>query len=377
MAGLGDTTAAMARMKRAAAEYAAQSGAVIADSDGPKLRPTTGFGADPGELKMLVYAPPGLGPGAPLVVALHGCTQTAQGYAAGAGWMELSERLGFVLLCPEQSASNNAQRCFNWFEPGDIARGGGEAASIRAMIEHAIALHRLDRRRVFVTGLSAGAAMAAVLLATYPEVFAGGAIVAGLPFGVAHGVQEALAAMFQARPRSANDLGARVRAASPHRGPWPRVSVWHGDADHTVQPLNLEESVKQWTDLHGLSGASARVEKVGRDLRRSWAGADGQVLVESHTIAGLGHGVPLATGDPDAIGVAGPFLLEAGVSSSLEIARFWGLVEAAPHVASTHLAAASEPTRAKAAPAPDAARPHGVEAVIHKALKAAGLLKTD
>jgi poly(hydroxyalkanoate) depolymerase family esterase len=125
---------------------------------------------------MFAYAPEGLAREAPLVIALHGCTQTAAEYDQGTGWSSLADSFGFAVVYPQQQPANNPKNCFSWFLPADIARGHGEALSIREMIEHAIATFGLDRRKVFVTGLSAGGAMASVMLATYPEVFAGGAL---------------------------------------------------------------------------------------------------------------------------------------------------------------------------------------------------------
>jgi poly(hydroxyalkanoate) depolymerase family esterase len=127
----------------------------------------------------------------------------------------------------QQQPANNPKNCFSWFLPGDIVRGQGEALSIREMVEHAVATFAVDRRKVFVTGLSAGGAMASVMLATYPEVFAGGAIIAGLPYGCASNVQQAFEAMFKEHGHAARALGDRVRAASRHRGPWPK---WYGMA---------------------------------------------------------------------------------------------------------------------------------------------------
>ena len=118
------------------------------------------FGANPGALRMLACLPPGLPRGAPLVVALHGCTQTAAGYAQGSGWDRLAAEGQFAVLLPEQRQANNPNRCFNWFEPGDTRRGQGEVASVHAAILHLIASHGIDPGRVFVTGLSAGGGMA-------------------------------------------------------------------------------------------------------------------------------------------------------------------------------------------------------------------------
>src|SRR5262249_7395953 len=154
--------------------------------------------------------PKGLAKHSALVVVLHGCTQTAASYDIGAGWSTLAERYGFALLMPQQKVSNNANGCFNLFLPDDTGRGRGEALSIRQMIRAAGEKYRLDEGRIFVTGLSAGGAMTSVMLATYPEIFAGGAIIAGLPFGIANNLQQALAAMRQPPHHSARDLGNRV-----------------------------------------------------------------------------------------------------------------------------------------------------------------------
>ena len=202
--------------------------------------------------------------------------------------------------------------------------------SIRQMIERAASDHGVDRSRIFVTGLSAGGAMTSVMLAAYPEVFAGGAIVAGLPYRSAGSVKEAFTSMFQSPPRPAREWGDLVRAASPHRGPWPKVSVWHGSTDATVVPLNAKEIVKQWTDVHGLPQRPTSSDTVDGYPHSVWRDADGKELIESYTITGMAHGTPLATGDGEGrFGVEGPFLLEVGISSSYHIARFWGLTGAA------------------------------------------------
>lgn len=365
MPTLGDTIAALVGQRR----RIQASGGPIRQAQSPRLEPhaalvrTPNFGPNPGHLQMLSYRPSDLSGPAPLVVVLHGCTQTAATFADGAGWPTLARRFGFALLCPEQKAINNLNRCFNWFQTGDAARGQGEAASIRAMIAHALAQQDIDAGRVFMVGLSAGGAMTSAMLACYPEVFAGGAVIAGLPYGAATNVQEAFTAMVQGVVRTGRAWGDRVRAASDYAGPWPRVSIWQGDADSTVNPLNADEIAKQWCDVHGL--AAPPVVEAAAGYRRSvWADARGRPAVEAVRIAGLGHGAPLATAGPDGCGVAGPFLLEAGISSSLEIARFWGLADA-PAVA---------PAETVAPPPAGTAR-RGVRGAIIKALTAVGLMK--
>src|SRR5581483_325320 len=207
-----------------------------APADGPnRLREITGFGSNPGNLRMFAYAPKRLPRGAPLVIALHGCAQSAAEYDRGTGWSTLADSMGFAIVYPQQQPANNPKNCFSWFLPRDIRRGDGEALSIREMVEHAITAFGSDHRKVFVTGLSAGGAMASVMLATYPEVFAGGAIIAGLPYGCANNVQQAFEAMFTERGHAPRSLGDRVRSASKHPGPWPKISVWHGTSDPSVK----------------------------------------------------------------------------------------------------------------------------------------------
>jgi poly(hydroxyalkanoate) depolymerase family esterase len=290
------------------------------------LAETEEFGTNPGGLRMFSFAPEDLQPQPALVVVLHGCGQTAAGYDVGTGWSALAKHYGFALLMPEQQPANNAHTCFNWFNPEDTKRGRGEAQSIRQMIARMVADHRIDKHRIFVTGLSAGGAMTSVMLATYPEIFAAGAIIAGLPYGVATNVREALSGMMQSRAHAPDDLGNLVRNASKHRGPWPRVSVWHGSADRTVNPANADEIIKQWLDVHKLPSDSMSEGMVDGYPHQVWWNADGETIIESYTITDMAHGTPLGKAENDErYGKAGAFLIEAGISSSYHIANFFGL----------------------------------------------------
>ena len=289
---------------------------------------TTGFGTNPGNLRMFSFVPEKLQPSPGLVVVLHGCGQNAAGYDFGAGWSTLAKHYGFALLMPEQQASNNANGCFNWFNPEDTRRGRGEPASIRQMIARMTGEHKIDKHRIFVTGLSAGGAMTSVMLASYPEVFAAGAIIAGLPYGVAKNMREALNGMFQSTSRPGHELGDLVRKASNHRGPWPKVSVWHGSADRTVNPANADEIVKQWLDVHRLPPSPMSEGTVNGYPHQVWWDADGETTVESYTITDMAHGTPVGIAENDErYGTGGAFLIEAGISSSYHIANFFGLTE--------------------------------------------------
>jgi len=259
--------------------------------------------------------------------------------------------------------------------------------------------HGIDPGRVFVTGLSAGGAMTSVMLATCPDVFVGGAIVAGLPYGAANNVQQAFENMFQCPPRAACEWGDLVRRASAHKGPWPRVSVWHGGADATVIPPNAIEIVKQWTDVHGLPSKPSFQAVVDGYPRQVWVNDTGDEQIESYSIPNMAHGTPLATGQADEqCGAAGPFLLEVGISSSYHIAKFFGLTSDRAHFASkqshvpTMVPEKLDVGGARAFPRPeviegkvlgkDCGRPRRADplspldigAVITKALKAAGLM---
>jgi poly(hydroxyalkanoate) depolymerase family esterase len=284
------------------------------------------FGANPGDLRMFAFIPAELQHPRALVVVLHGCGQTAADYDLGAGWSTLAKHYGFALLLPQQQPSNNANTCFNWFNPEDSRRDSGEAGSIRQMVARMVRDYRIDPHRVFATGLSAGGAMTSVMLAAYPEVFAAGAVIAGLPYGVASNMREAINGMFQSPPRPAPELGDLVRSASGHRGPWPKISVWHGSADRTVNPSNADEIVKQWLDVHGLPAEPMSEGTVDGYPRQIWWNADGDTVVESYSITDMAHGTPIGTAANDKrYGTKGAFLIEAGISSSYHIANFFGL----------------------------------------------------
>lgn len=335
------------------------------------------FKPNPGNLRGHAYIPDGLEAQAPLVVVLHGCTQTAADYDQGSGWSKLAERHGFALLFPEQKRENNNLLCFNWFTVGDSQRGMGEAASIRAMIDAMKASHRIDPGRIFITGLSAGGAMASVMLATYPEVFAAGAIIAGVPYGCASDVREAFDCMGGRARAQATELGAKVRRASPHKGPWPRVSIWQGSADHTVAPSNADAIVLQWAHLHGVGPQPSRIDSIEGYPRSSWADEDGAIVIERYDITGMGHGTPLMPGsDEGQSGEARAHMLDAHISSTDRIAAFFGI---APEPAEDHPRRpgagkkAAPPTRVQGWKMPVAAPPlaDDVQAVIAKALNAA------
>ncbi len=253
-------------------------------------RPAGRSGAAPGRRDAVVHVPPGLDPAtaAPLVLMLHGCTQDAAGFAAATRMDEVADRHGFVVVYPEQTARENQQRCWNWFAPGHQGRDAGEPASLAALVRELpgpAAAQRIDRERVFVAGLSAGGAMAAVLGATHPDLFAGVAVHSGLAYRSAENVGSAFAAMSR---------GARGAAVERER-PLPTIVV-HGDADRTVNPVNAEHVLAQAMDADGRfdlrrPGSASREDPNGQRAATTarWTDSEDRVVYERVIVEGMGH----------------------------------------------------------------------------------------
>ncbi|MEV5725904.1 PHB depolymerase family esterase [Streptomyces pharetrae] len=291
------------------------------------LTQVTGFGTNPGNLAMYSYVPGALPSGAPLVVALHGCTQSASDYYTHSGWPQLADRLGFAVVFPQTSSANNANSCFNWFEPGDSRRGSGEALSIRQMVDKAVTQYGSDTRRVYITGLSAGGGMTANLLAAYPDVFAGGSIAAGLPAHCAGSVTAAYTCMYSPPDRTPAQWGDLVRAAAPAgTTSWPRVAVWQGTADTTVRPANATELRDQWTNVWGIGQTPSRIVGLtGGTTLSVYDDASGRPAVEVYSVSGMAHGLPVDPGSgAGQCGSTGTYYLDT-ICSSHHTARFWGL----------------------------------------------------
>lgn len=287
------------------------------------LDPVPSFGTDPGNLAMYEYVPDDLPAGAPVVVLLHGCAQDAAAYHQHSGWAEQADASGIALVYAQQNSGNNATSCFNWFEPTDVARDSGEARSIRSMVEHAVDTHELDPGRVYVSGLSAGGAMAAELLAAYPDLFAGGSIVAGIPVGCATGMIDAFTCMNPGKDRTPEQWGNEVRAKLPDGADLPRVAVWHGTSDTTVAPANGDASVAQWLNAGGAPTEPDATEQLpGSTTASYYGGGPDDAAVAHYSVSGLGHGTPVDPGSD--CGTAGAYFL-ASVCSTGYTAQFWGI----------------------------------------------------
>jgi len=287
--------------------------------------PEASFGSNPGDLRMYRYVPEGV-PAAPaMVVSLHHCFQYADDYIEEAGWKPLADRYKFVLLMPEQNPLNDLSRCFSWYAKEG---GRGEVESIRQMVEKMIAEYGVDARRVFVTGLSSGGSLTLRLLATYPDLFAGGGALGSVTFGCTSIALGVFPCQFVGESHDPQEWGDMVRAASSYRGPWPLVSIWHGDGDTLAAPHNAVASVEQWTNVHGTDAVPDRVETGEGYVHRVYDDATGRPVVEYWELLDYGHSTPVdfARGCGNGRDGLGDFVSDIGLCSSFEMLKFWGLV---------------------------------------------------
>lgn len=255
-----------------------------------------------------LYVPPEAGEAPqPLVVMLHGCTQDADDFAAGTAMNELARTQGFYVLYPEQSTQANPQRCWNWFKHTHQERGRGEPALIAAMAREVMAKHAIDPSRVYVAGLSAGGAMAAILGDTYPDLFAAVGVHSGLAAGAARDLPSAFGAM--------KGSAQIVLPATPSGVP---TIVFHGDADTTVHPGNgghvITASVRRGAGAETAKGVAAGGRSYTRSLHR--LPGEGPVVAEHWVV----HGAPHAWSGGSA---KGTYTDPAGPDASAEMIRFF------------------------------------------------------
>jgi poly(hydroxyalkanoate) depolymerase family esterase len=223
----------------------------------------------------------------PLVVMLHGCKQNPDDFARGTRLNQLAEEQGFLVAYPAQSRGANRSNCWNWFEPQQQTPAGVEPSTIVGIVREISATYRVDERRVFVAGLSAGAAMAVILGDSYPDVFAAVAAHSGLPRGAAHDVPSAFAAMHGAAPPRATAAPAAARAV-------PTI-VFHGEADATVVAANGAAIAEQSLSKRVAEGGplkrevEQRLVNGRRCMRTTHVDDRGRPAVEHWSVQGGGH----------------------------------------------------------------------------------------
>lgn len=252
-----------------------------------------------------VYIPEGYqdGTAVPLVVMLHGCTQDPDQFSAGTQMNTLADSEKFLVLYPEQPSSANSNKCWNWFETAHQSRGSGEPALIAGMVNQVKANYTIDDNRVFVGGLSAGAAMSVIMGATYPDIFAAISVGAGLEYKAATNLTGAYTAMSSGGPNPIQQGDAAYTAMGNYKRVVP-VIVFHGTSDYTVYPVNADQVISQWaqtndkasdgvdnnnlddtadqTNTGTVSGGRSYTQYIYKD-------ATGATVMEKYTVDGMGH----------------------------------------------------------------------------------------
>ena len=261
-----------------------------------------------------LYVPARTGIAPPLLVMLHGCTQSADDFAAGTQMNALADEHGFLVVYPEQASSANKSKCWNWFNAKDQSRDGAEPSLIVGIVSEVAAQYEVDKGRIFVAGMSAGAAMAVILGQTYPEVFAAIGAHSGLPYRSAHDLVSAMSAMKGGR------TGMPAVKAVP-------TIVFHGDLDQTVRQINSADIAQQACDAFNLASADlalhiATEEKTPSNGRSytltSYVDATGLSRIEIWSVHGAGHAWSGGSASGSYTDVSGP-------DASSEMVRFFGL----------------------------------------------------
>lgn len=219
------------------------------------LQQVTNFGANPRNVSFFIYVPKNLPPNPPILVSPHWCSGTAQAVFSGRPWASMGDQYGFISIYPEQPGQG---RCWDVSSKDSLTHnGGGDALGIVSMVRHTIERYGADKDRVFVTGTSSGAMMTNVLLGSYPDVFAAGSAWAGVPFGCFAGSGYGDWSDDCAKGRiikTGSEWAAMVKNAYPgYNGFRPKLQTFHGTADTVLYPQNLQEQIKQWTSVLGVS----------------------------------------------------------------------------------------------------------------------------
>jgi poly(hydroxyalkanoate) depolymerase family esterase len=269
-------------------------------SDKSKFTHVRDFGTNPGNLMMYAFVPGNMPKTRrPLVVALHGCYGSAEQMSLS-GWNEMARKYKFYVLYPEQKTENNPVKCFHWFQPADSKRETGEAYSIKEMVGKMKCDYLIDDRKIYISGFSSGAFMAVVIGATYPDLVRGISTASGGPYGcesykdAGDGFADCTVQGYDIRPEKWRDrVLQRLKHPKRKSIKWPRISIWHGGLDQYVSSRNQAESMKQWTELHGIDHRPTITHIINGSITHNEYKKKGVTLVETYTFANMGHTIPI------------------------------------------------------------------------------------
>ncbi|MDR7275705.1 extracellular catalytic domain type 1 short-chain-length polyhydroxyalkanoate depolymerase [Catenuloplanes atrovinosus] len=283
----------------AAGLLAIVSPALTSPAEAASLQEVTGFGDNPGGMRMHLYVPDRRPANPAIVVAMHGCGGSGPGFYSGSEFARLADQLGFIVIYPTATQQAGFGNCFDTWSAAAKRRGGGsDPVSIVSMVNYVQRQHGGDPNRVYATGSSSGGMMTQHMLAVYPDVFKAGASFMGVPFNCFANAADYPPGASQctggAMNRTPQQWGDAVRQAYPgYSGPRPRIQLWHGTNDTLVPYSLLNESIEQWTNVFGLSQTPTSTDTPQNGWnRRRYADASGTVQVEAYSIAGAGHSLP-------------------------------------------------------------------------------------
>jgi len=298
------------------------------------LKEVENFGNNPGNLKMFIHnSTKKETQKLPLVVVLHGCGQDAVRASELTGWNKLADLNNFLVLYPQQKMINNPDLCFNWFNNKDIEKGKGECESIFQMISYTLKHYAVDSSRIFITGLSAGAAMSIALMATYPELFKTGAVFEGGAYKIATNPIVASKGMAGKVYISREKLVENVKNENPgYKGAYPHLIIYQGMDDAIVNNKNATLLVNQWT---GLNKADTIVDETelsysGIDdiTRKVFRDSSGTTVVILYEVNDLGHRLMIKPGEKDnESGKTGIFGVDKGFNSTYKTAEEFGITK--------------------------------------------------
>jgi len=293
------------------------------------------FGTNPGKIKMFLHEPK-IGKLSslpkPLVLVLHGCSQSAEGIAKQTQWNVLADKYGFYVVYPQQNLYNNPSLCFNWFSSEDVNKSKGESYSIKEMLNHMTSNYAIDENRIFVYGVSAGAAMSVVLMTNFPEVIDGGAILAGGPFMPELTDLQRMDMMFSPKENTPEKLGAPIQKLNlGYTGNYPKVVIIQGKNDLVVNPKNADLLVKQWSFLHKINDSFTDTIpefNQSRDVTKfTFKNSEEETKVIFYDINRMGHSIPIDPGTlPNQGGEKTMYTVDKDFFSTYFIAKDFGLI---------------------------------------------------
>lgn len=299
------------------------------------LKQVPQFGSNPGNLKMFVYRDEqkkdtGL---KPMVIVLHGCGQSAAEVARLTGWNKLADLNDFIVVYPQQKFINNVSTCFNWFRNSDINKGEGECESIYQMLLYMRKHYSIDSSKVFVTGLSAGAAMAVVMMATHPASFSGGAIFAGGAYKLATNAFASASAMLGTNKASRDELIRNVIDQNPSfKGKYPQMIIYQGLNDPVVNHKNAGLLITQWAGINHCDTIPDKKEhpfmNVADINRMEYRDSSGRTVIIFYEVDNLGHRILVKPGNhKDEGGETGMYGAAKNFHSTYQTAKDFGIIK--------------------------------------------------